>query len=163
MDTLKLISVIPLIVMIPITMIPFVYKHIICVPLCSSPISTSVFSLTGVPYVHQGMGQKLAVSTFPMHGLHQKKSFTFGRTSEKQQIKSFFLRLSYFSFGILWFPLVSLVFLWFPLVSFGFLCFGAGWIFWICLPLLSFLFLWFPLVPFFSKGESIEKKEAVSP
>ena len=35
------------------------------------PISTSVFSATGVSHVHQGMDQKLAVSTFSTHELHQ--------------------------------------------------------------------------------------------
>jgi len=34
-----------------------------------------VFSVTGVPHFHQGMGQKLAVSTFPTHGLHQNMVF----------------------------------------------------------------------------------------
>ena len=40
-----------------------------------SAISTSVFSVAGVPHFHQGMSQKLAVSTFPMHGLHQNMVF----------------------------------------------------------------------------------------
>jgi hypothetical protein len=37
----------------------------------SYPISTSVFSVTGVSHFHPGMDQKLAVSTFPTHELHQ--------------------------------------------------------------------------------------------
>ena len=37
----------------------------------SYPISTNVFSVTGVSHFHPGMDQKLAVSTFPTHELHQ--------------------------------------------------------------------------------------------
>ena len=106
-----------------------------------SPISTSMFSVAGVPHFHQCMGQKLAVWTFPAHGLLQNMFFFIVGGNQKKKHKGtssnqLFLDclwLSHFSFGILWFLLIS----------FGFLCFGAwGWVDSMGFPLVSFVFLW---------------------
>ena len=119
-----------------------------CVFFCFvfSPISTRMFSVTGVPHFHQGLGEKLAVSRFPTHGLHQNMAFSCGRNSKettrntKELAK---IRSSYIISFFLWYPLISFDFLWFPSVSVGFLWFGLGG------------FYGFPLV---SKGETKEKK-----
>ena len=50
-----------------------------------SPISTSVFSVAGVPHFHQRMGQKLAVSTFPTHGLLRNMFFFIVGGNQKKQ------------------------------------------------------------------------------
>ena len=59
----------------PLIILPFPLKTF-CFRVFSSvffsyPISTSVFSVTGVSHFHPGMDQKLAVSTFPTHELDQ--------------------------------------------------------------------------------------------
>jgi len=69
------------------------------------------------------MGQKLAVSTVPTHGLLQNMACNYGRkptettrTHKGTSQNQFFLVLDY-----LIFPLVSFDFLWFP---------SVGWIRW---------------------------------
>ena len=133
-----------------------------CVLFCFlfSPISTNVFSVAGDRHFHHGMDQKLAVSTFPMHGLHRNTAFNCGRKPKEiiRNTKALnqldYLIVPLVSFDFLWFGLGG--FYGFPLVSFGFLRFPLVWILWFSFDSLRFssvsfgldsmVFLWFPLV-----------------
>jgi hypothetical protein len=72
----------------------------------SYPISTNVFSVAGVSHFHPGMDQKLAVSTFPTHELHQNiMVFNCGWKAMKNKHKGNSYNQFFLDYII--FPLVS--------------------------------------------------------
>ena len=126
---------------------PFLWKTLVslCYLLFFPPISARVLSVTCVPHIHQDMGQKLAVSTFPTQGWNQHVAFNCGRkpkeTTKKHKgtiISKIGSRWLSHGPGILWFPLVSFGFFRFPLASFRL---GLGGFY--GFPLVSFVFLFF--------------------
>ena len=73
---------------------PFLWKHLVFSSFLLSssfPLSVQVCFLqqarTGTPHFHQRMGQKLAVSTFPTHGLQQNMACNCWRKPKRKKHK----------------------------------------------------------------------------